>query len=994
MLSKFSDDYCHLSGFDPDSSDPVFYAHDGSECTILEVQGMRAILSPDEATIALTDFFGNEIGPLMKKKGHFISVSHEKSGNVLQSVERLYIPIKHAAKSKQLSVQVLVDESFNLILKRAKYSKTLVACWSKPDSVLKGDLKEARSDNLKARADLPMAVKAMQPFARLEPVSHVHAAFVGRVATALDSSGLEVKVLGPDAEGHRSDLAEVRKGLLFHETPDNWKPFGPGDRRYPGVKAERNTDLSDFFSPPLSMQIMSAGMVAKNGMRSLQLGGRSYALAVMQLFPRTLYPFNDLLTSIEKGADPDMPFRVAYHIDGGPFNPALKQIVAAFASLSGPHSKNLFLNLKEMSRIAQEDRETFVKSWIIACTWREPHESDETLERRRSYLIRAMMGWGDAQVSDTTKNPMMSLAETTPGLIRRIDSIKPTFVPMQDMAAIMPFHSSAPVFETGETIFTTIEGKIAPHASFSPLQNFWLVLIFATPGSGKSVLLNRLNFDFTAFSSGRVLPFVCVIDVGVSSSGYIALIQEALPSERRHEAYYRRLSNTRESAINFLDIGLGRRAPLYREKQFMERFLITLVGDESRAQHYEQIAQKVITRVFQLKSDLEMSSSPTAYEQGVDPRVDEALKRHGIEHSARFEWFSLVDKLVDKKDYVAAIRAQRHAMPLLQDISRVLNEESTVSEFDPEAIRFMKQAIIAASERYPMFSSPTKLDFGEARVISIDINDVVQEQQDPAAYRNNSLMYMIARHLFVQKVGGHPDEILEMEFPTHMRAIYRKYWERHYEDVSETPKRLCFDEYHMTGGGPVITQQVMADARVGRKWGLEIILCSQLLSDFNLLKNMASTTFILKAETNELREEMQKTFGFSDAVKDKLYKHVHGTGKKSSEGVNFLANYKLNQSERWIVLNNFLGPTLLWALTTKLQDRNVRNECYRRYPVNEALELLATRYPTGTVGQEWSAEANRDSGDDASVARRIVDRMAIELARSRSQFTLGDETSA
>lgn len=984
-MSKFSDDYCHLSGFDPEIDAPVFYAHDGSECTVLEVQGMRDILSQDEAAQALHDFFGNEIGPLLKKNGHFLSVSHEASGNTLQQVERLFAPIRQAAKIKELSVESLVNEAFELTMKRARYSKTLVACWTKPNAVLKGDLKEARADNKKARAELPSAMKAMQPYTRLEPIAAEHAAFTGRVASALDSSGVQVKILGPDDEGHRPDLAEVRKGLLFHETPDDWTPFGPGDRKYPGVKSTVDADLSEFFAPPLSMQIMSAGMIAKNNMRSLQLGGRSYSLAAMQLFPRSMYPFNDFLASIRNGADPDMPLRVSFHIEGGPFNVALKQVLASFASLTGPKSRNLFLNLKEMSKVAQKDKETFVKSWIIACTWREPNESDEILERRRSYLIRTLMGWGDALVSDTTKNPMMTLAETVPGMVRRIDSIKPTFVPMGDMARIMPFHSSAPVFANGETVFTTIEGKIAPHAAFSPDQNYWLTLIFATPGAGKSVLMNRLNYEFTAHSKGRSMPFVCVIDIGVSSSGFIRVIQEALPENRQHEAYYRRLFNDRDNAVNPLDIGLGRRVPLAREKKFLERFLVTLIGDESRAQHYEQIVQKVVSRIYQLKSDLEISSSPNTWEQGQDPRVDEACERHGIALSSREKWWTIVDRLVEKKDYVSAIRAQRYAMPLLQDVARVLNEPNIIAEFNEDAVKFMRQAINAAIERYPIFSFPTKLDFGEARVISVDLNDVTLDGQDAASYRNNSLMYMIARHLFVQKIGGHDEEIPSMEFPRHMRALYETYWERRYEDIAETPKRLCFDEYHMTGGAGGIAQQVLSDVRVGRKWGMEIILASQLLRDFEIMQNMASTIFILKAETNELREQIQKTFGFSDAVKDQLYRHVHGSGKKNADGVNFLANYKLKQAERWIVLNNFLGPTLLWALTTRAQDRNVREECYRRFSVNEALSMLALRYPEGTVGQDWDVMSNQND-DETSIARRLVDRLIIDSVEERRKL--------
>jgi len=248
---------------------------------------------------------------------------------------------------------------------------------------------------------------------------------------------------------------------------------------------------------------------------------------------------------------------------------------------------------------------------------------------------------------------------------------------------------------------------------------------------------------------------------------------------------------------------------------------------------------------------------------------------------------------------------------------------------------------------------------------------------------------MIARHVFLSKISGYSDEIASMAFPPdpELHQLYVSYWEGRYHEIAETPKRLCMDEYHLTGGVSTIAAQVLSDVREGRKWGLEIILASQLLRDFQDLSDIASTTIILNADSNEIREEARAVFGFSDAVKRDLERFVHGP--KDERGANFLARFKLREEERWVVLNNSLGPRMLWALTTKAEDRLVRDELYRRISVSEALNLLARRYPQGTAIEHWQRVAARVTGKDERVPALLVDQimhafLASEAGTSRT----------
>jgi len=176
------------------------------------------------------------------------------------------------------------------------------------------------------------------------------------------------------------------------------------------------------------------------------------------------------------------------------------------------------------------------------------------------------------------------------------------------------------------------------------------------------------------------------------------------------------------------------------------------------------------------------------------------------------------------------------------------------------------------------------------------------------------------------------------------------------------------DEFHITGGQESILKQVDADAREGRKWGLDIILASQRLGDFQEMKDMASTVIILNAETAQVRNEAQQIFGYSDAVKHEMEREIHGP--KPGQGANFIARFKLSDEERWITLTNMMGPVQLWALTTKKEDRLVRDHLYQRMGVREALDFLAWRFPAATAVPLWrQIEKEYSDGDDALVER-------------------------
>ena len=45
---RTADKFCDLAGFDPEREEAVVYAHDGSQLTLIEIDGTRSIISSDD----------------------------------------------------------------------------------------------------------------------------------------------------------------------------------------------------------------------------------------------------------------------------------------------------------------------------------------------------------------------------------------------------------------------------------------------------------------------------------------------------------------------------------------------------------------------------------------------------------------------------------------------------------------------------------------------------------------------------------------------------------------------------------------------------------------------------------------------------------------------------------------------------------------------------------------------------------------------------------
>jgi len=274
--------------------------------------------------------------------------------------------------------------------------------------------------------------------------------------------------------------------------------------------------------------------------------------------------------------------------------------------------------------------------------------------------------------------------------------------------------------------------------------------------------------------------------------------------------------------------------PLPLEKAFLQNFLLlaTLPPDQSTPfEGMAQLISLVIEEAYRACTEIGGGSKP--YRPGLEPDVDRALQQHQIQLDAHAPyWRDVVDALCDRGDYYLAERAQRYAVPILEDLIGAVRSDQVRDLFDSlklsqtseKASQIFERYIADLIRRFPTLNAPTQLDFGPARIIVLDLQ-YVAPTGSAAANRQTEMMYLLARHILARNFFLHP------EYVVHVPERVRAYHDRRFREVYETVKRVDYDEWHRTQGSALVRAQADLDVREGRKHNVQLGFASQRLSD-------------------------------------------------------------------------------------------------------------------------------------------------------------------
>ena len=391
--------------------------------------------------------------------------------------------------------------------------------------------------------------------------------------------------------------------------------------------------------------------------------------------------------------------------------------------------------------------------------------------------------------------------------------------------------------------------------------------------------------------------------------------------------------------------------------------------------------------VDELYKSLTDEYKPTPYSPGVEELIDGILEEIGFVRDSKSTWWEVTDSLYSAGFLHEAMLAQRYAMPLLADAASICRTASIEDLYEKvtaptgeSLINSFSRMISGAVREYPILSRVTAFDIGDARVVSLDLDEVAKSGGD-AADRQTSVMYMLARYVLARHY------YLTEESMNNVPEQYALYHRDRVREIREDPKRIVYDEFHRTSKSAAVRDQVIIDMREGRKWNVQISLLSQSLEDFDpIMVDFATSIYIMDAGPSQAIEKTCKTFGLSETAKVALRNRVHGP---RLGGATFLAQFATKSGWSVQLLTLTLGPIELWAFSTTAEDASVRNQLYRQIGPAEARRLLAALFPNGSVTKEISERLNALKEEVGLIEEEgrvsVIDRFVNEILDAYSR---------
>ncbi len=915
---------------------------DGSLVSYVKVEGSKQVIG-DEEYNNLVKSANIKLGARFDRVGHAMQIYFVRDpSRIRQVLEDQINPSKITAQRMDLDLDDLFEEKISHLEKFLTHEEQYFVLWTRPSSLSKNESKRAGQEAKEEGKGWFNAPNAQFPYGVMEPLRMRHKSFTSAMMTAFTDLGIECNLM----DVHTA-LTAVRSNLFPDQANDKWRACLPGDP-IPPRAPQSTVDMSDILWPTLPSQI-TAGDAKVLGKSVVRIGNLLWAGADMSLGPMDSMAFPVLLNRL---VEADIPFRVSFLIEGGGASAvALRTFAATIMGPTNAANKSIKYSLESLTALSR--KEPVVKIRISFATWCQISEKDQILDRL-SILLQSFESWGYMQVSEYSGDPLDCVMSSAMG-IHCAGTAPSGIAPMIDIIKLLPWQRPSSPFEQGAMIFRTPDGKIWPYQTGTTLTTTWFDLIFAQPGGGKSVLLNTLNFGTCVTPGLNKLPYISVIDIGPSSSGLISLVKEALPLNRQHEASYFRLQMAHQYAINPFDTQLGCRYPLPSERSFLVEILTLLTTPPGYTQPYDgmqQLCGLVVDEMFRWRDDKAANAEARPYLPRLEVEIDAAIQKYNVHLPSEPFWWDIVDKMFELDQYHLANLAQRHAVPTLGDAItasrrpqiRTLLEETSVGVSTESVVSAFERMVTSAIREYPILSSVTQFDIADTRLCSLDLMDVAP-QGDEAADRQTSIMYMLGRHALVRSWWMSADNL------PNIPEQFREYHAMRLQDISQTPKRLNFDEFHRTSKSSSVRAQVIRDVREGRKRGVQIVLTSQLIDDFDKdMVDLATGIWVLgTAISDKAVQNVVERFGLSETAKHIMRYKLTGPKAIGAPALIVIGTTSGRYEQH---IYNTLGPIELWAFSTSAEDVSIRNQLYAILGAARARQMLAKAFPGGTARNE------------------------------------------
>ncbi len=975
-LKQTTESYCDLETAD---SPTVLVNHDGTLLSVLKVEGITEVAGPDEFDHLVRGLSNSFQGPL-SRSGHAFQVifSYDKQ-NIKKLIQDIYAPAEATARRLDLNLDDLFKERVDFLSLYCAEERLYFVLITRPFNLNKEQLKASGKNKMKMikETKAPPFINSQTVYAAIPELRNTHDAYVRSIMNDLDVLNIYANVL----EVHEA-LHAIRMSADPDFTADNWRATLPGDKLPVREVKAFEGDPSDLLWPSLAKQVIPRD--AENlDLRTVKVGNKIYSSVFIDLFPKEVRPFISLFSRILPS---HVPWRMSFLMESeGLQTLKLKGMLSAILSFSSAQNRLLSDSINLLKYLDLNTDDAIVRLRVVAVTW-APEDNSPLLRRRSSELVKAIQGWGSTDVSEICGDPFAGFVSSLPAFTLNSAAVA-SVAPLSDVITMLPITRPASPWKTGALLYRSPDGKPWPFQPGSSQQTTWIDLVYARPGSGKSVLSNALNLALCLSSGITRLPRIAIIDIGPSSSGLISLLREALPASKRHLVAYHRLAMAPEYSINPFDTQLGCRYPTALERSFLVNFLTLLTTPLGADKPYDGMADLAGMVVDELYKSLADEYNPTPYAPGLEEFIDSILEEIGFVRDSRTTWWEVTDSLFSAGFIHEALLAQRYASPLLADAVSICRTPSIEDLYEKvtaptgeSLISAFSRMVSSAVREYPILSRVTAFDIGDARIVSLDLDEVAKSGGD-AADRQTAVMYMLSRYILARHY------YLTEQSLTNIPEQYKDYHRDRIQEIREDPKRIVYDEFHRTSKSQAVRDQVVVDMREGRKWKVQIALLSQSVDDFDpVMIDFATAIYIMDAGPTQAIEKTTKIFGLSETAKIALRTRVHGPREG---GATFLAQFATKTGVNVQLLTLTLGPVELWAFSTTAEDATVRNRLYRHLGPSEARRLLASLFPNGTVTKviEARLESLKEEGGmiEEEAKEGVLDQLVADILKAYSE---------
>lgn len=948
-------DMCDIEAVDDDQTITM---KDGSLLTVFRLHGSYRMIGAEEfrdADIKIS----KSLKAYLSSGGHAVHVYFAGDpDSAARDIRTALSPSIATAKRLGLDLDDLFEEDIRHLSKYCMNEKVFITLITRPSAVTSGEQKrdsKAKIELLTAHP-LPKMTEVPNLFAALTSLRTRHSSFVSAIAGDFRDAKLAADLL----DVHTA-IFEMRMSVDPDFTDDNWRAVLPGDKiPVRDIKRDKN-DLSGAFWPRIDRQIIPRhGEVLD--LKTVEVGDRVYAPMYIDLHPNDIKTFQQLFTRV---VETRMPWRMTFLIESGGLGIlAFKDFVSALFGFTNGDNKLIKESIAEIRDLVRRRGELDVRFRVDFATW-APKGENKQLAMRASRLARAVQGWGGADVREVSGDAYQGFMSSCLALTLK-SVATPACAVLSDTTQMLPLYRPAsPWMDGGAVLYRTPDGKIWPYQPNSPVQASWITLMVAEPRSGKSVNGNQVNLALCLSPGIPRLPLIAIVDVGKSSSGLISLLQHSLPESQRHLAASIRLRMTPEFSINSFDTQLGCRFPLPHEESFLVNFmslLVTPMGKDAPADGMVGLVKMAVQETYKYYSDKRSAKPYSRNAEGAE-KVDIAIQQYGLHIDELTTWWEVVDALFDKGLTHEAMLAQRYAVPLIPDIAAISREPQFIDMYGSKSTEDGEPLLTAftrmlseAVRSYPILERPTKFDLGDARVVSIDLDEVAKGGS-AAADHQAGVCYMLARYVTAKNFYLIEDHL--HNFPPQ----YRKYHDKRIQEIRQDKKHIQYDEFHRTKKLLPVREQVIGDMREGGKWGVMVTLISQSITDFDPTMLEFATCKIVISKQNETNAETMR--GMFNMTETAEYAVKHLIRPPGPHGSTFVGMFSTKRGDAVHLLNNTLGGIKLWAFSTSNEDTYVRDSLYGRIGPTAARRLLARLYPGGSIADEL--ERRKKTMEDSGI---------------------------